>query len=80
MQIFLDTLPGRFTVFTHSKEQGQGSWAPGLRQGGFIYLHQGMITCKPGSGTVPTYGQKMSPWEGTLEWVARTEKATGDNL
>ena len=33
------------------------------------------MMCQLGAGIVPIHGQKLSPWTGTLGWVARNGRS-----
>lgn len=41
-----------------------------LKQGGFIEFQERIMNCQLGAGMVSIHGQKLSPWAGTLGWVA----------
>lgn len=38
------------------------------------------MTCQLGVGIVPIHGQKLSPWVGTLRWVARNTEMRNDEI
>lgn len=43
-------------------------------------LEYRVMTCELAAGVVLVQGQKLSPWAGTLEWVARNTEMGSDSL
>lgn len=71
MQVYLALLHYRFIS---SKERGQWSPVPGLKLEGFIDFGWMVMTSQPGAGTVPRYGQNLTPgW--ALGWTSHFRKA-----
>lgn len=60
--------------FISPKEWGQWNPVPRLRQEGFIDSGWMVITWQPGAGTVPRYGQNLTPGR-VLGWTSRIRKA-----
>lgn len=40
----------------------------------FIEFRERMMNCQLGAGMVSIHGQKLSPWAGTLGWVAENRE------